>query len=72
MNTNKKTAGLAGHGGLVGTAVPAPSYRTPTTIATPSFSATEFAASMIAIRFGISPCMARLVAELAHLGGRLA
>lgn len=61
-----------GNGGQVGAAVRASSYLTPTTIATPSFSATEFAANMIAIRFGISPCMARLVAELAHLGGRLA
>lgn len=40
----------------------------------PSFgrSATEFAASVVAARFHLSPCMARLVCELASIGGRLA
>lgn len=35
-------------------------------------SATEFAASVVAARFHLSPCMARLVCELAFIGGRVA
>jgi hypothetical protein len=35
-------------------------------------SATDFAASVVAARFHLSPCMARLVCELASIGGRLA
>lgn len=35
-------------------------------------TATEFAASVVAARFHLSPCIARLVCELASIGGRLA
>lgn len=34
--------------------------------------ATDFAASVIAARFGISPCLARVICELAAIGGRVA
>ncbi|RWP40149.1 MAG: hypothetical protein EOR04_19580 [Mesorhizobium sp.] len=36
------------------------------------FDAKGFAACLVAKRFGLSPCLARLVCELAHIGGRLA
>jgi hypothetical protein len=35
-----------------------------------TISATDFAAAVLIDRFGLSPSMARLVAELAQLGGR--
>lgn len=34
-------------------------------------SATDFAAAVVSKRFGISPCLARLVCELAAIGGRI-
>ncbi|GLS29293.1 hypothetical protein SAMN04488498_11396 [Mesorhizobium albiziae] len=55
-----------GNGGDISKAVTAGDYRTLT------LSATEIASSIIAARFRLSPCMARLVCELAQLGGRLA
>lgn len=51
-------------GGVDGKAVAAHFYPTPT------FSATDLAAALIAARFGLSPYTARLIVELSGLGGR--
>jgi hypothetical protein len=36
------------------------------------FSATDFAAAFIAAKFGVPLCVARVVCELAAIGGRVA
>lgn len=67
MSVQMETAPrLASESGGISKASTAGNYRI-----TPS-SATDFAASIIASRFSLSPRLARLVCELAQIGGRLA
>jgi len=40
------------------------------TYLTPNLSATDLAAAIIGARFGLSACVARLVVQLAGIGGR--
>ena len=56
-------------GGAIDTGV---LYRSGTAFATPSLTRTNIAVAMVAARWRLSPSMARLVCELAQLGGRLA
>lgn len=66
MTQKHETAGSGKHGGLgISNAV------TPFEYSRPNLSATEIASAIIAQRFHISPCMARVVCELAQLGGRV-
>jgi len=55
-------------GEAVNNAVAAEHYLPPSKPATP----TELAAVIVAARFRLSPCVARLVCHLAQIGGRLA
>jgi hypothetical protein len=68
MDLHNETAApiAVGNGGDISKAVTAGNYRTIT------LSATEIASTIIAARFRLHPCMARLVCELAQIGGRLA
>lgn len=66
MIQKHETAGSGEHGGLsISNAV------TPFGYSKATRSATEIASAIIAERFHISPCMARLVCELAQIGGRV-
>jgi len=69
MNFHNETAApmgsIIGSGSDISKAVAAKKYRTITP------DAKEIAVSIIAARFRLSPCMARLVCELAQIGGRL-
>lgn len=65
MVENKFAGPIAvGAGEVVIKAVAAGHYLTSPKIATPA----ELAAAIVAARFGISPCMARTICELAGLG----
>jgi hypothetical protein len=68
MNLHNETAAptAIGNGGGISNAVAAQICHNH------SSSATEIAASIIAARFRIPPYIARLVCELAQIGGRLA
>ena len=68
MNIQTETAAPTeiGNGGDISQAVTAEEYRAFTS------AATDIAASVIALRFGLSPSVAELVCELARIGGRLA
>jgi hypothetical protein len=67
MSQSKTAAPIAvGNGGDSSKAVAAGNYRTSTQ------GATEFASLIIAARYRLTPCMARVVCELAQIGGRLA
>lgn len=64
MHLQNETAGLAGRGGsVISKAVTAKDYQTP------SLSATEIAVSIVAARFRLNISTARLVCELAGIGG---
>lgn len=73
MHLHSKTAApmgsIIGNGGSVVTkAVAAENYHPTPKTATP----TELPAAIVAARFRLSPRMARVVCELARIGGRLA
>ncbi|CAI2932439.1 conserved protein of unknown function [Aminobacter niigataensis] len=71
MSVQMETAPrLASESGGISKALTAGNYRITPTSAT--VTATEFAASIIAARFFISPTRARVVCELAQIGGRFA
>ncbi|MBL8577715.1 MAG: hypothetical protein JNK47_10845 [Mesorhizobium sp.] len=66
MIQKHETAGSGKRGGLgISNAV------TPFEYPRATSSATEIASEIIAQRFRISPCMARVVCELAQIGGRV-
>lgn len=71
MHLNSKTADpmvapIGNGGSVVSKAFAASDYRTP------PVCATEIAAAVVAARFRVSPCIARLVCELAQIGGVMA
>lgn len=71
MTIHDKTAApmvapIGNGGSVVSKAFAASDYRTPPA------SATEIAAAVVAARFRVSPCIARLVCELAQIGGVMA
>ncbi len=70
MKIHSKTAApmAVGNGGGNSNAVAAQNYHLTRKTAT----GTELAATIVAARFRLSPCVARLVCELAHIGGRFA
>lgn len=73
MHLHNETAApmgsIIGNGGsVVAKAVAAENYHLTQNTATPA----DLAATIIAVRFGLSPRMARVVCELAQIGGRLA
>jgi len=77
MDPHSETAApkgsIFGNGGsVVSKAVTAQNYPNPSILATPSLTPTNIAVAIVAARWGLSPCIARLVCELANLGGRLA
>jgi hypothetical protein len=67
MDLHNETAAptAIGNGGDISKGVTAGNYRTIT------LSATEIATSIIAARFQLSHCMARVIVELASIGGRM-
>ncbi len=66
MIRKHETAGSGERGGLgISNAVVPFEYPKAT------ISATEIAAAIVASRFHLSPCMARVVCELAQIGGRV-
>ncbi|MDR7221698.1 hypothetical protein J2X13_002110 [Aminobacter aminovorans] len=71
MSVQTKTAPrLASESGGISKASTAGNYRITPSSATAT--ATDFAVSIIAHRFSLSPCIARVICELAQIGGRLA
>ena len=67
MHLQSETAGLAGLGGSVASEVIATGF-----YQAPYLNATDFAAAVIGGRFGLNGCMARVICELAGIGGKAA